>query len=214
MIKFYGTKFSSRLNKLLFLANALGLEHQLEILNMMEGEHQQPENLKRHPAGKIPSMDDDGFILFESNAILRYLTTKKDNSFYPEDPKTRAIIDQWIDFASQHVDTAFGRVLFNRIFGPNMPGYEIDTRSLEDGLKFLDRFLPILEEQLKKNEYIAGDKMTLADFNLLAILDPAEVAEVDLTSYKKLSEWRSKLKKEDFYQKVFTDYTEALKAMA
>jgi glutathione S-transferase len=87
-------------------------------------------------------------------------------------------------------------------------GMDVDERSLQDGLKFLDRFLPVLEKQLGQCEYLAGDALTLADFNLVATLDPAELSEIDLSAYPVLKTYRDRLMAEAFYQKCFAKYSD------
>jgi len=120
---------------------------------------------------------------------------------------------KWTDFVTIHVAAALNRVIFNRLLAP-VVGVEVDERSLKDGLSFLDRFLPVIENQLSQNPFITGDKLTLADFNLLSVLDPTEAAQVDLSPYPSITNWRNKLQKEDFYTKCHNSYGEALQAVA
>ena len=213
MLKIYGSDLSAPANKIRFIANALGLKFEYIRIDLRAGEHQKPEFLRVNPVGKVPAIDDDGFLLFESNAILRYLADKNNSSLFPKDVKERAVVDQWIEFGSHHVGLAFGKVLYNRVFAPlrKMP---VDEQSLKDGLTFLDRFLPVVDKQLGQNKFLAGNKMSLADINLLATVDPAEIAGIDLSKYKNLVAWRNALKKEDFYTKCHKEYGDVLKQMA
>lgn len=210
MIKLYGFDISQPCNKVRYVANELGIDYDYIIINPLQGEHQSEEHLKRHPAGKIPVITDGDFILFESNAIIKYLADKVNSSLYPKDLKQRAIIDQWMDFTSIHVANGVNKVFGNRIIFPKI-GIDLDERSLQDGLDFLDRFLPLLDIQLKNNKYLAGDKLTLADFCLIAHIDPLEISQVDITSYPHLKAYQKKLMAEDFYQKCFASYTDCLK---
>ena len=197
MLKIYGSDLSGPANKVRFTANALGLKYEYKFVDLRAGEHQKPEFLKLHPAGKVPVIDDDGFVLFESNAIIKYLAEKNNSPLYPEEFKQQAVVDQWMDFTSHHVGAALSKVLYNRIFAP-MRGVPIDENSLKEGLAFLDRFLPVVDNQLARNKYMAGSKMTIADINLLATLDPSEVAHIDLSKYKNIIQWRNDLKRQDF----------------
>ena len=210
MLRIYGSDLSAPSNKVRFVANALGLEYDFVFVNLREGEHRKPEFLKLHPAGKIPVIDDDGFVLFESAAIIRYLADKYNADLYPKPLKERAIVDQWIDFSGHHVGLAASKVLYNRVFAPrrNLP---VDEMSLKEGLEWLVRFLPVVDAQLGKNKYLTSNKLTIADINLLAILDPAEVAGINLLPYKNIVAWRNDLKKKDFYTKCFKEFGEALK---
>ena len=210
MLKFYGSDLSSPSNKVRFTANYLNLPHEYQRVNLRNGEQKQEWFLKLNPVGKIPVMDDDGFVLFESGAICKYLASKTKSEIYPQDLTQKAMVDQWIDFGSLHVGAAVSRVVFNRLFAP-LRHIEVDERSLKEGLTFLDQFLPIVEKQLTDNKFIAGNQLSLADINLLAALDPAEISGIDLYKYSQLSQWRSQLKGQEFYTKCHKEYGESLK---
>ena len=212
MLKIYGADLSTPANKVRFTANLLGMKYDYIRVDLRGGEHQKPEFLKLHPAGKVPVIDDDGFVLFESNAIIRYLAEKNKSALYPKDLKEKAVVDQWIEFGSHHVGLAMSKVVYNRLFAP-MRKIPVDEQSLKDGLNFLDRFLPVIDHQLGKNKFLAGNQPSLADINLLTILDPVEVANIDLGKYKNIVNWRNALKKEEFYTKCHQSYEEALKKL-
>jgi len=137
--------------------------------------------------------------LFESGAIIKYLAEKNNSPLYPRSIEKRATVNQWIDFVSIHIREAATRVFWNRI-GVKFMGQEADLNSLEEGLKSLDRFLPVLDNQLGKCTYLAGDELTLADFSFLAELDGAEMFGLDLSSYAHITAWRQTLQSQDFYQ--------------
>src|SRR5580692_145202 len=198
MLTIFGFDFSSPANKVRFTANAIGLNYEYKQVNLLAGEQKTPEFLKLNPIGRVPAIDDDGFKVFESAVIIKYLADKNNSPLYPKDLKKRTIIDQWIDFANIHVATALARVTFNRVMYKFL-NTEKDERSLNDGIRFLGTFLPIIEKQLKENKYLAGSEMTLADINLLAVLDPAELSSVDLSTYPSIVNWRKALKAQSFY---------------
>ncbi len=209
MLKIYGADLSSPANKTRIAANALGIEYEYIRVSIRDGEHQTEEYKKMHPAGKVPVIDDEGFILFESDAIIKYLATKQNSSLYPEDKIQRALIDQWMDFISIHVGAAMGRVVFNRVFAP-FAKVPVDERSMSDGVKFLNRFLPVIDNQLSKGRYLTGEQRSLADIALLATLDPAEIAEIGLAPYANIAAWRDELMKESFYTKCHASYGDVL----
>ncbi len=212
MLKIYGSDLSAPSNKVRFTANYLGLQYEYVKVDLRSGDHMKPEYKKLHPANKVPSIDDDGFVLFESNAIIRYLADKKGSPLYPKGLKERGLVDQWIDFGSMHVGAALMKVVYNRIFAP-LRGIPIDENSLKEGLSFLDRFLPVVDEQLSRHTYLVGENFTLADINLLALMDPCEPAQVDISKYKNLTRWRNALRKESFYTKCHPDYTHVLQSL-
>ncbi len=213
MITLYGNQFSGPSNKVRFLLHALELEYHYHSVNMMAGEHRSPTHLRLHPAGKVPVLVDGDFILFESNAMLRYLADKNASSFYPKELKVRALVEQWLDFSSLHIATALNKVFINRV-AYSVMGLQKDERALQEGLGLLDRFLPVIEAQLQKNKFLPGPDMSLADFSLLSALDPAEAASIDLSLYPHLKRWQESLQAMPFYQKCYPSYALMLKSIS
>lgn len=209
MLTIYGNDISAPSNKVRFVANLLEIPYLYEHLDLGAGEQRKAEYLMVNPVGKVPAIVDDGFQLFESNAIIKYLADKHDSDLYPRDLQARAVVDQWMDFISLHISLAFSKIFFNRLLAP-MRKIPVDENSLAEGLKMLAVHLPIVEEQLTRFAFVVGPNMTLADINLLAILDPAEVVGVDLSVYPHLTKWRHHLQKSDFYQACYPSYAQAL----
>ncbi len=212
MLKIYGFDPSTWTNAARFTANALGLDYSFERVNLIAGEGQQPEYLALHPAGKVPAMDDDGFRLFESGAIQRYLARKAGSDLYPQGLQEQAIVDQWSLFVSQHVGNAMAKVFFNNVLY-EFVGVEKNTVELEEGERFLKRFLPIIDTRLGQSRFLAGEPTSIADHMLLAWLDPAELAEVDLGQYPNITKWRAGLKAETFYTRCHADYAKMFQAL-
>ena len=212
MLTIFGFDFSSPANKVRFAANAMGLQYEYKPVNLLAGEQKSPEFMKLNPIGRVPAIDDDGFKVFESAVIIKYLADKNNSPLYPKDLKKRTTIDQWIDFANLHVATALARVTFNRVMYKFL-NTEKDERSLNDGIKFLGNFLPMIEKQLKENKNLAGNEMSLADINLLAVLDPAELSSVDLNIYPSITNWRKNLRAQSFYTKCHNSLEEVFQAM-
>ncbi len=213
MLKIYAFPLSLPSNKVRYVANYMGLDYEYVLVNLMAGEHMKEEHLKLHPAGKVPVIDDEGTVLFESGSIIKYLAQKHGSPLYPDGLKERADVDTWTDFVTIHVNNGVNRVFFNRVLAP-VVGVEVDDRSVTDGLSFLDRFLPVVEKQLSESQYLAGDNLTLADFNLLSVLDPAEAAQIDLSPYPNITKWRSRLQNEEFYTRCHKSYADALQSAA
>lgn len=212
MLKIFGALFSTNVNKVRYTANYIGIYYELIPVDILKGEQKSQEFLQINPVGKVPVMVDDGFILFESMAIARYLSRKHNSDLYPDDFRKSALIDQWIDFCSIHLQTASNRVFFNRIVAPSI-GIPKDEDTLNAGIRLLEQYLPILDTQLDRNEFLAGDFLSIADINLLAILDPAEPMGISINRFKNLYNWFQNLKKEDFYTKCHLDYAETLKEL-
>ncbi len=211
MLKIYGSDLSGPAIKVRLVASYLEIPYEWHPLNLRAGEHKQEWYLKIHPAGKIPAIDDDGFLLFESNACCRYLSAKHASSVYPKDLQRRAIVDQWIDFITLHIGVHLATVAFSRIFAVRL-GRPVNEQSLADALKFLDMYLPVVERQLSTQAGVAGQELSLADLVLFSTLEPSEKAEVSLAAYPKIFAWRQALKSQAFYTRCYKEYGEMLSA--
>jgi glutathione S-transferase len=209
MIKIYGSKMSFPVNKVLFLANYLKLDYEFIELNLMKGDHKKPEFMKIHPFGKVPAIDDNGFYLFESNTIMRYLATKADSCLYPKDMKEQMIVNQWLDFITNHMNQAMTRVAFNEIFAKKLSIADYDANSAKFGLELFDRFLPVLENHLSdpiNKGALANSKLSIADFALFGTLEPCEAAGIDISKYTNLVKWRNEMRKQDWYKAVYENF--------
>ncbi len=213
MLKIYGAALSSPANKVRFVVNYLGVKHEYVPVNLRQGEQKKPEFIKVNPGGRVPAMDDNGFMLFESGAIIKYLADRENSSIYPKALKERAIVDQWIDFINLHVLLGVSKVTYNRLFA-KIRGEEVDERSIKDGLNFISRNLPVVDQAIGNNKFFLGNNISLVDFTLVAALDPVEAIDVDISAYKNVSRLRDSLKKMDFYTKCHSDYRAALEAVS
>jgi glutathione S-transferase len=116
----------------------------------------------------------------------------------------------WMDFGSMHVGMALSKVLYNRVFAPTR-GTPVDENSIKEGLSLLDRFLPVVDQQLARGQYLAGNRLTLADINLLALMNPCEAAGLDISVYQNIVRWRGALREEKFYTDCHQEYGAMLK---
>lgn len=163
-------------------AEAVGVQLNKKLTNVMEGDHMTPEFLKINPQHTIPTLVDNNFALWESRAICIYLVEKyaKNDSLYPKDPKKRAIINQRLQFDA---GTLFPK--FSAYYVPifmKQPADPEKFKDMETAMRFLDSFL-------STTKYAAGDKVTVADFVLLATVSTYEVAKFDLSSYTNITKW-------------------------
>ncbi len=213
-MKLYGNDFSPNSNKVRFALGAMNIEYEFQSVNLAAGEQRAESFTKINPVGRIPVLVDGDFTIFESNAIVRYLAEKSGSFLYPKDLESHSLVNQWLDFASIHLGTgAMGKVFFNTIIYKflNVPR---DENSLKEGRQFLANYTQVIETQLSQTPYIAGSEISIADLNILAILDPAEIVNFDLSAYPKVLAWRTALQKKEFYKKVFPNtYTGFVKSV-
>ena len=209
MLKIYYAPLSTAASRVRMCAEAIGLDYEPIAVDLRRGEQRSADYLEINPFGKVPAIDDDGFYLFESNAIMKYLCCKSGSDLYPDSCEGRAIVDQWCDFAASLLGPAYGRVMFNRLFAPAM-GAPIDEASLADGLRFVERYLPVIDARLDASDYIAGTSLTIADLAVLTTIDPSEAVDIELSTFAALSTWREKLRAQPFYRAVHNFYGEGV----
>lgn len=164
-MKLYNADLSPNCVRVRAVIHELGLEVEIIDVNIMSREPRPPEFLAANPNGKVPAfVDDDGFALFESRAINAYLASKRpERDLYPDDPKRRAIADQWSYWQALQLGPAMQTVAFERVLKPQFGMGEADEAVIGAKMKEVDRFLPILDRGLEGKEWLA-DKLSVADF--------------------------------------------------
>ncbi|KAH8279047.1 hypothetical protein KR026_000135 [Drosophila bipectinata] len=197
-ITLYGIDGSPPVRSVLLTLNALGLDYEYKIVNLLEKEHLKPDFLKINPLHTVPALDDNGFYLADSHAINSYLVSKygKDDSLYPKDLQKKAIVDQRLHYDSSVV-TGAAKAITAPLFWENkleIPKAKIDA--LEAVYKNLNLFL-------ESGDYLAGDQLTIADFSVTAVLTGMVLfLEVDATKYPKLAAWIQRIKALPYYEKA------------
>jgi glutathione S-transferase len=176
------------------LANELDMRLEHVPVNIREGEGQRPEYLKINPNGKIPSLVDGDFKLFETNAILCYLAARsgKATTLLPTDPQARAHVDQWLHWQNAHLNQAVMKLAMERVYKKILNLGAPDPARIEEGLKELDRFCTILDGQLAARDYVCGT-LTVADFALAGTFSNRATVEIDLSRYTNLSRWLERI---------------------
>ncbi|MEM1090545.1 MAG: glutathione S-transferase family protein [Pseudomonadota bacterium] len=204
-MEIYGHFASAPANQVRLAVSALGVDATYHHVDLQAGEQKSPDYLAINPFGKVPALVDGDFKLAESNAICRYLGSKVGGAMYPADLHEQAKIDQWMEFAVNHIRTNMSKILFNRMFAPMM-GLPVDEDSVKEGQDFLDQYLPMVEGQLADSAFITGDQMTLADIALIAAMEPFDAVQIGLEAYPQITRWRSGIMAQPFYQQVHAHY--------
>lgn len=208
-MKIYHGNLSANALRVRAVALELGLDFENVEINVMKGENKSPDYLAVNPNGKVPALDDDGFILWESRAITSYLASKKpDADLYPEDAKQRAIVDQWSYWQAIHLGPAMQKVSFERFMKPKYGMGDPDEAAIESQVKDIAQFLPVLKTGLAGKDWVAG-KLSLADFALASTFGAREEAGISLADFPNIQGWIDRLESRASWQEAFAP----LKAM-
>ncbi|KAF7296910.1 Glutathione S-transferase [Mycena indigotica] len=160
------------------------IPYQFVLVDMAKKQHKSPEHKARHPFGQLPALDDDGFVIYETRAICKYLENK-----YPgqgvrlapplSDIKGQAMYDQMLSVELCDFYRPMLRVAQEVIFKP-MFGAETNQANLTDGVNDLGMKLDVYEGILAKQKYIAGNELSLVDLYHLIYAPGLAPAGVDI----------------------------------
>ncbi|KAF2902737.1 hypothetical protein ILUMI_03445 [Ignelater luminosus] len=194
--KLYMFDASPPSRSVLLTAKALGITLDLIRLNLTKADHLTPEYLKMNPQHTVPTLDDNGIIIWDSHAINIYLVTKygKDSFLYPEDPYKRAVINQRLHFDSGILFPAVLKVimLFVRGQANSVPAEK--AAEIQEAYEFLEKFL-------EDRQWMACDNVTLADFSLISSVTTADVlVPVDQSRFSKLNTWIKRAEGLPYYE--------------
>ncbi|MDN0082686.1 glutathione S-transferase family protein [Crenobacter sp. SG2305] len=161
MLKIWGRINSTNVKKVVWAAEELGLPYERIDAGRQFGVVNTPEYRALNPNGLVPTIDDDGFVLWESNAILRYLASKAGaETLYPSALHPRAEVERWLDWQTTALQTAVGPALHGLI---RTPEAERNLQAIEAARQKTETLLPILEARLSTSPYLVGEQFTLAD---------------------------------------------------
>lgn len=164
MLKILGKVASINVRKVLWCCDELSLPFQREDWGKGFQTTDTPAFISLNPNALIPVIDDDGFVLWESNSIIRYLANRYgagNDHLYPHSPLARARVDQWMDWQATDLNNAW-RYAFMSLLR-HSPEHQ-DPRELATSIANWNRHMGILEQQLQSTgAYVAGEHFTLAD---------------------------------------------------
>jgi len=157
------------------------------------------------PFGQVPYIDDDGFILYESRAIARYLEEKYPNQgtkLIPTDPKKRALFDQAASIEAFSFDFYSTPLMYEAFVKPRLR-QEVDPQRAKDLTASLAEKLDVYDQILAKQPYIAGDELTLADLYHIPVGNVLFLAGINVISEKpNVAKWFNKVSSRPSWQKV------------
>lgn len=170
-ITVYGIQGSPFLRAVEVTLKEKGLDYRLH--PMSPGEHKSEEHLRRHPFGRIPAFEHDGFAIYETQAILRYLDDQFPNpSLTPSTAQQRAVMNQLIGVIEWYFfPKAAAPIGFNRIIGPRLLGVPGDDAAVVEALPMAGTCFSEFDRLLGEKTYFTGETISLADIILAAQLD-------------------------------------------
>lgn len=165
MLKIWGRKNSSNVRKALWVAEELGLAYESINAGGAFGINDQPEYLAKNPNGVVPMIEDGDFVLWESNAIVRYLAAQyaPDSALFPSDPKARAQADKWMDWTTSTFAAPFRTVFWGVL---RTPAEQQDWAQINAAKVTIEGLLRIVDKALSAQPYLSGEAFGMGDIPL------------------------------------------------
>jgi len=183
MLRIYGSA-NSRALRVIWMAAELGLQYDHKDWLPRSPETKTTDYLEVNPNARVPSIDDDGFILSESMAINMYLAKKHKSALYPSDPKLEALCWQWSLWETDRLDRQIVDYVRNSVASP--PAERKPAVAEAAWLQVAPAF-DVLETALAKSPWLAGPTFSVADLNVAGALYRA--LSIDVSKWRNLDGW-------------------------
>lgn len=198
-MKLYGHPYSAAARRVQMLCEECTIPYTYQTVDLLKGEQYTPEFLALNANGKVPVLEDDGFTLWESHAIMRYLADKhKAAQWYPSAPKARAQVEQWLDWNQTRLGVEAAKIMINTHFA----GDNADKQAIEDGKAWLLKILPVMDAALSKQPYLCGSHPTLADLAAATNMAYLEMCQCGTEKYPAIGKWYGLIKQRPSFAKT------------
>jgi len=198
MLKIWGRTNSYNLQKVMWCVAELGIEHQRIDAGEGYGVTDTTAYLAMNPNGRVPTIDDDGFVLWESNAIVRYLAARHGlGTLCPEDPRRRADADRWMTWQSATVGRNM-RGLIHLMFNP--PPEHRDPVAAAPMVEIAAGHWAILYTRLRGRDFILGPTFSMADIPMGAYALRWFEMDIARPTMPSLETWYARLQEREAYR--------------
>jgi len=181
------------------LLEELGLEYKPMPLDMMEARaHKKPEYLELNPNGKVPCLVDGDFVIWESISINNYLADKYKPELLGTTVEDRARAHQWSVWAMTELQPPLVDLLIQMLF---VPVEKRDESVIAKAKERIPGLLGILDRALAGRTFMAGDALTVADFNLASVVNMTTGLKIDLGAHPNIGLWFARIKERSSFRK-------------
>jgi glutathione S-transferase len=205
-MKIYYHPVSTTSRPLMLFVQENKLPVDFQVVDLMKGEHYQPDYVAINPSRLVPVLEDGNFRLTESSAILKYLAERFESPAYPKELRQRARVNEVMDWINTQMcrDFAYG-VVYPQIF-PNhkRPSDEQHKGTIAWSKERAQAWFKVLDENIigPKNKYLCGDKITIADYFGASFVSLAEFIRCDFKAYPNVNRWYVGMKSLKSWDKV------------
>jgi glutathione S-transferase len=195
MIKLYGSAMS-RAGRSLWAAEETGIKYE----HVIVAQTRVPDYLKINPNGHVPALDDNGTIIWESMAVNLYLAEKYGKApLWPSSVEGHGACYQWSFWGMTEVEPPLIDIIQHRMI---LPADKRDEKVALKAVETLKAPLKVLDEHLRKSEYLLGREFTIADLNVASVLSITRYTQVDLSPTPTVQKWLQKCLERPANQRV------------
>lgn len=199
MIKIWGRTDSSNVQKVLWCCGELGLDFDRVDLGGKFGGNKEKSYLDMNPNGLVPTIQDGDFVLWESNSIMRYLVEKYGQGrLLPPTPEGRASANRWMDWQLTTLGPSIVPLFWTLI---RTPQEKRDPNVVNSALEKTSNAWKIVDQQLTRSPYVAGDALTLGDIPLGVWAYRWYNLSIERPRFAQIDAWYKRLCQRPAYQK-------------
>ena len=199
MLKIWGRRNSINVQKVMWAVGELGVAHQrIDAGGPFRGLDTK-EYGAMNPNRRVPTIDDDGIVVWESNAIVRYLAAKYGaGSLWPADSGERARSDMWMEWATTDLQPAFVGAVFWAFY--RTPEQQRNWPAIRQGVARSAALFGLLDRQLEGRKFVAGDRLTIGDIATGAQLYRYYELEIERPELSNVEAWYARLRDRPAYR--------------
>ena len=202
-MKLYFHPLSGNSRRVLLVATHLDVPLERIVVELPKGEQRQAPHLARNPNGRVPVLEDDGFLLWESRAIMQYLAEKTPGqTLLPADLRARADVNRWLFWCAAHMAPANTILVFENFVKAVTGRGPADPAEVARGEALVAQHALILDAHLAQRTWVAQDRLTLADFSLAASFALAGPARLPIAEYANLRAWLGRVQELDAWKRT------------
>jgi glutathione S-transferase len=173
--------------------------YEMTVVDFAKGEHKQQPHLSRQPFGQVPTIQDEGFELYESRAISRYINEKVNGNLVPKDAAGRARMEQWISIETSNFSGAAMKFVYEHVF--KRPQTQETLQAAE---KQVDLALDVMERQLASQQFVAGSQLSIADICFMPYFEYLQASPIkeNIAKRGKVADWWNRVSGRPSWKKV------------
>ncbi|MEY3670125.1 MAG: hypothetical protein RL258_1521 [Pseudomonadota bacterium] len=207
MLKVWGRVNSINVQKVLWVLDILGLPYHREDAGLQFTANKSADYLAKNPNGRVPLLEDDGYQIWESHSICRYLCNRQQPSpssaqaaqgLYPADAQRRGHVDQWLDWTLWGISAPMVIVFQQRV---RLAPDQRDAVRIAKAEEESRGHLAVLDQWLRRSVFLAGEALTLADIGLAPTIYRAQALGLVTSEYPGVQQWMARLEAEPGFQK-------------